>query len=619
MNNEEKEGNNMLRKLLLLIILSILGYGFWVSPDFKEITAGVAIFLFGMMSLEDGFKSFTGGVLEKVLRKSTDKLYKSVGFGILATTVMQSSSLVSILTISFLSAGLIGLGQGIGIIFGANLGTTTGAWLVAGYGLKVDIAAYAMPMLVFGVILIFQKSKSLKGFGYILAGLGFLFLGIHYMKEGFEAFKSTIDLASFGGTGLKYLFIFTGIGIFATVVMQSSHATLVLIITALAAGQISYENALALAVGANVGTTITAVIGAMGANIAGKRLAGAHFIFNIITGLIALIFMNQIMFSVDYVSNYFGITPDNYTLKLAVFHTIFNIIGVVVMIPFINILVKFLEALMKDIAQKEVQVVDTVKYLNDSVLELPETSIVTIILETKHLFENTFELICKGLNLDKAKIRSINIAIDNTLEIQPSNPINIDEQYHKKIKGIYGAILDFSTKVQFNTSIEHADEIHKIKLANRYLVESVKGIKHLQKNLIKYKDSKNDYLKEQYTNMRMNLAEILRNIELIDQTQEDDTIVLLISKLKVHIEKNDIISNGTLDTLIRKSLITNEMATSLMNDSSYTYDISKNLIAFAEIIFISSTSDLKKLDSDILIDENEVEEFIQKESHNEIK
>ncbi|MGB3751550.1 MAG: Na/Pi symporter, partial [Arcobacteraceae bacterium] len=516
--------------------------------------------------------------------------------------------------------GLIGLGQGIGIIFGANLGTTTGAWLVAGYGLKVDIAAYAMPMLVFGVILIFQKSKSLKGFGYILAGLGFLFLGIHYMKEGFEAFKSTIDLASFGGTGLKYLFIFTGIGIFATVVMQSSHATLVLIITALAAGQISYENALALAVGANVGTTITAIIGAMSANIAGKRLAGAHFIFNIVTGLIALIFMSQIMFSVDYVSNYFGIAPDNYTLKLAVFHTIFNIIGVVVMIPFINMLVKFLESVMKDETQKEeVQVVDSVKYLNDSVLELPETSIVTIILETKHLFENTLEIISKGLNLNKEKIRSVGIPIENTLEVQLSNPINIDEQYNRKIKGIYGAIIDFATKVQFNTSVEHTEEIQKIKMANRYLLESVKAIKHLQKNLLKYKDSKNDYVKEQYTNMRINLAEVLRDIELIDQTEEDDTIVLLISKLKVHIEKNDIISNGILDNLIRKSLITNEMATSLMNDSSYTYDISRNLIAFAEIIFISSTSDLKKLDNDILINDNEVEEFIKKEAQNEIK
>jgi phosphate:Na+ symporter len=266
----------MLRKIILPTVLIILAYGFWISPDFKEVAAGVAIFLFGMLSLEEGFKAFTGGILERILKKTTDKLWKSIGFGVVSTTLMQSSSLVSVITISFLSAGLIGLSEGIGIVFGANLGTTTGAWLIAGFGLKVKISAYAMPMLVFGVILIFQKSKSLKGVGYILAGLGFLFLGISHMKDGFEAFKDTIDLAKYAVTGYPGLFLFTAMGIFATVVMQSSHATLVLILTALAAGQITYENGLALAIGANVGTTITAIIGSLSANIQGKRLAGAH-------------------------------------------------------------------------------------------------------------------------------------------------------------------------------------------------------------------------------------------------------------------------------------------------------------------------------------------------------
>ena len=190
-------------------MLFTLAYGFWVSPDFKEIAAGVAIFLFGMLSLEEGFKTFTGGLLERILKRTTDRLWKSMSFGIVSTTIMQSSSLVSVLTISFLSAGLITLSEGIGIVFGANLGTTTGAWLVAGFGLKVKISAYAMPMLVFGIILIFQKSKSLKGVGYVLTGLGFLFLGIHHMKEGFEAFKEGIDLVAYAVPGLKGLFIFT--------------------------------------------------------------------------------------------------------------------------------------------------------------------------------------------------------------------------------------------------------------------------------------------------------------------------------------------------------------------------------------------------------------------------
>ena len=151
----------MLRKIILPVIFILLAYGFWISPDFKEIAAGVAIFLFGMLSLEEGFKVFTGGVLEKLLKKTTNKVWKSLGFGIVSTSLMQSSSLVSVITISFLSAGLIPLISGVGIIFGANLGTTTGAWLIAGLGLKVKISAYAMPMLVFGIILIFQKVTTM--------------------------------------------------------------------------------------------------------------------------------------------------------------------------------------------------------------------------------------------------------------------------------------------------------------------------------------------------------------------------------------------------------------------------------------------------------------------------
>ena len=219
---------------------------------------------------------------------------------------------------------LIGLAAGIGIIFGGNLGTTAGAWIVAGFGLKVNLSAYAMPMLVFGIILVFQRARNLKGAGYILAGLGFLFLGIHYMKEGFDSFGQTIHLADDAMTGYLGVFAFAGIGILATVVMQSSHATLVLILAALAAQQISYENALALAVGSNVGTTITAIICALGSGVDGRRLAAAHLVFNFVTGLIAISFIYQLMTIVSWVSVHLGIAADNYTLQLAVFHTLFN-------------------------------------------------------------------------------------------------------------------------------------------------------------------------------------------------------------------------------------------------------------------------------------------------------
>lgn len=602
----------MSKNIFFPITLMALAYGFWSSPNFKEISAGIAIFLFGMLSLEQGFKSFSGGILDKILKNSTDKLYKSISFGIVSTSIMQSSSLVSVLTISFLGAGLITLTQGIGVIFGANLGTTTGAWLVAAYGLKVNIGSYAMPMLVFGIVFIFQKSTSLKGIGYILTGLGFLFLGIHYMKDGFEAFKNTIELSAYAVEGYKGLFLFTLIGIFATVVMQSSHATLVLIITALSAGQISYENALALAIGANVGTTITAIIGAMSSNIEGKRLAGAHLVFNLITGLIAILFIHQIIYLVDFSAVTLGIANDDYTLKLAIFHTIFNLVGIVVMIPFINRLVLFLEQTLQEKKSADEIGYDSVMYLNDSVLEFPQSSMAAIIRETKHLYDNAFEVIAHGLNLKRSKIAS-SMDLEEVIKYTHSKKyINIEDFYEKRIKDIYSEIITFSTKAQANMSPKSIEELYRLKLASRDIVEAIKNTKHLQKNIVKFSAHPNQYIKKEYAQIKQSLAELLRNINIIATTDEDDVIVLLLSKIRINTQKYDIISNGKLDELIRNKHITNQMATSLMNDSVYVYNIRNKLCNMAEILFIEANSDLKQLQEEMHITQNEVETLLDK-------
>lgn len=601
----------MLRKILLPAILGILAYGFWISPNFKVIAAGVSIFLFGMLSLEEGFKAFSGGTLEKILQKSTDKLYKSIGFGFLTTAIMQSSSLVSVLTISFLGAGLIGLTQGVGIILGANIGTTTGAWLMAGFGLKVNISAYAMPLLVFGVILIFQKTKSLKGIGYIFAGLGFLFLGIHYMKEGFEAFKDTVDISSFAVSGFKGLIIFLGIGVLATIVMQSSHATIVLILAALSVGQITYENALALTIGANIGTTVTAVIGSLSSNTDGKRLAGAHFIFNMITAFIAVIIIEQMMFTVDVISNFIGIAEDNHTLRLAVFDSIFKIMGVLLFIPFVDKLVIFLNKTLKSDVGKS-KSIDNAKYLNNSVLAIPLTSMAAISRETKHLYANTFEIITHGLNLKRSNIISAMPLEEVIKDAYSTSPTDIDTFYNNKIKGIYGEILDFSAKAQSDMTPQDIETLYNLKLANRDLVEAVKDTKHLQKNLIKYSKHTNNHIQKEYNRIRRDLAELLRNLNIIATTNEEDVILILLSKVKVHTKKYDILSNGTLDNLIREGLITNEMATSLMNDSNYAYNISKNLIDMAEIIFTDKSSILNE---EMAMNDDDIEAILEKKDN----
>jgi phosphate:Na+ symporter len=573
-----------MRKILLPIVFMVLGYGFWLSPDLKTITAGVAIFLLGMLSLEEGIKTFSGGVLERLLKKTTDTTWKSLSFGIVSTTLMQSSSLVTVLTISFLSAGLIPLAQGIGIIFGANLGTTTGAWLVAGFGLKIDIAAYALPMLVFGVIMIFQKSsKRLKGTGWILIGLGFLFLGIAYMKEGFETAGSHIDLSHFAVPGFKGLLIYTAIGIGATVIMQSSHAALILTITALATGQITYENALALAIGSNVGTTITAIIGAISANIAGRQLALAHLIFNLITGAIAVLFLAQFSIVVDWVSETVGIAADNYPLKFAVFHTLFNLAGVALMLPLINILVTILQRLLRE----KMEPVETtrVMYLNKSALEFPDTALAVIARETAHLAFNTFEILAHSMNLHRHDITSntdINSTVANANEVIS---VDVDDLYQRKVKPLYNAILEFAIMAEQGMEPDQADRLIHLRRASQQLVNTIKSMKEMQSNINKYMLSDNVYIRHEYNTIRLNLAVLLRALFKTEPTVEPTQQLAKLKGFRMMIKEADITTNGTLDKLIRNNRITSDMATSLMNDSSYSYDIQHNLINAAEVIF----------------------------------
>ncbi|MES9902871.1 MAG: Na/Pi symporter [Sedimenticola sp.] len=599
----------MLRKIILPTMLFILAYGFWISPDFKEISAGVAIFLFGMFSLEEGFRAFTGGTLEKILRKSTDRMWKSLSFGFTAATVMQSSSLVSVITISFLSAGLIGLVEGMGIIFGANVGTTTGAWLIAGFGLKVKISAYAMPMLVFGVVLIFQKSKSLKGFGYILAGLGFLFLGIHHMKEGFEAFQNQISLTDYAMEGFAGVLVFTLIGIIATIIMQSSHATLVLIITALSVQQVTYDNALALAIGANVGTTITAVIGSLTSNTEGKRLALADVLFKVAAGIVFMLLMNQIIGLVDIIASFIGLAEDDYTLKLAVFHTIFNVAGVVIMVPFVNQLVQLVTNVMPE---RKTPLAEP-KYLNQSALELPDTAIEAVRKEAIHLYENAFAIIAHGLSLHRHDILSQS---DLKTVVSKSNKviaIDIDDQYNLNVKDLYSDIITYISQAQMVLMPDQNDELFVLRAACRDIVEAIKDTKHLHKNMAKYIQSDNEYIRAEYNKIRTHMGSVLRQVSIVQESQDDPTAIFSLDSIKLEMVKNDITTNGKLEELIRDGHISAQMATSLMNDSAYVHDVTKNLVQMGEALFATGDQVMKEVERSITLDENEVDEIMRME------
>ncbi len=590
---------------MLPLILIFLGYAFWQSDNVEQIAAGVAIFLFGMLAIEDGFQRLSGGILERFLRSSTNRLWKSLNFGIITTSLMQSSSLVSILTISFLSAGLIDLAAGIGIIFGANIGTTTGAWLLAGFGLKVKLSVYSMPMLAFGVVLILQKNTKFKAIGWVIAGIGFLFMGIQHMKDGFDVMKDSIDLSAYAMTGIKGLMVYSLLGILVTVVMQSSHATLVLIITALASGQINYENALALSIGANVGTTITAIIGSISANIDGKRLAGAHLIFNLVTAIVAILSIKYLLVGVEWLSVQLNLAPDNYTLRLAIFHTIFNLLGVILVSPFIKPIIRFLYWALSE----RHMAIKQPKYLNQAVLESEHATVMAVHQESIRLYDLSLKVIANGIGLKKPEmletVTKANIGKYN----KPLENKDINEAYATRIKHVFSSIVEFVVIAREKISGKYGKSLQIHSRAVRELALAIKAVKHLQKNLNRHIRSSNIEVKFQYNQLRWLIIETIREIEKLRLIESSVETGVVLKNLKKTNERKIKSTIKEIESSIRKQLISAQISTSLITDTEYTNRTCNLLVDVAKKLFVPDKSGSAK-GSDETQDQNEIDEIL---------
>ncbi len=565
-----------MQKAIIPIAVFALCYVFYKFSASVEIVSGVAIFLFGMLVLEDGFKMLSGGFLEKMMKRVTGSTAKSIIFGAVSTTVMQSSTLISLFAISFVSAGIISLIQGVGIIFGSNLGNSTGAWIIASIGNKANISAFALPIIAFGVIFLFQKAKTIKGIGYILAGIGFIFLGIYYIKIGFNHYQDSLNFVQYDFSGIKGMVVFTFIGLVATLIMQSTHATLVLIMAALSINQITFDNAVALTIGAQLGSSITTGIGAINASIDGKRLAVAHIVFNLITALVAIIFSKYIIYLVEAIAMLVGI--ENPNLKLAIFHTTFNIVGIALMLPMMS---KFIYYLTKFISKRKRGDLDAPIYLDESKIDFADASLDAIRNETKHLYDNALGIIAHSIGFDRSGIRSFE-PISNLIKnkILLKNDIDIDSLYESKVKSLSNAIVGFTIRAKIHIGKEEQmKDVFNLQMAAKDIIEATKHMCLVQKNIQKYSMSQNAILSKEYDNMRGALALLLRSIEELKIASDDDKdqIIKKIIKFKSSFDYDDLEILNKIDNLISKKAISISEGTSMINDLSFMRSIALEL------------------------------------------
>lgn len=575
----------MLRIAPLLLLCLLMAISFFYSHAWLLLCAGLALFLFGMQCLEDGLRLLAGGKLEQWLARSTQTPLKSLFFGIGATMLLQSSTLVSLLTIAFISTGLIGLAGGIAILFGANLGTTSGIWLLALAGQNVSLSALALPLLVFGVLAGFTGERG-KALGRVLLGVGFLFLGIEEIKQGFSGLTEGFDPLRWHVPGLLGVLLYCLVGLLLTVVLQSSHASLMLTLAALAAGQLSLEQGLAIAIGSNVGTTVTAVLAALGGSRAGQRLALVHVLFNLGTALLALALLRPLAWLVQWLTTWLGLGA-NPLIELAMFHSLFNGMGVLLFWPWQARLAGLLERLLPEVAEPAVLITELhpareqlshARYLDDTVLASAETAAQAVAQELQHMARLSFEVICHALYLPVAQLRSEHVDEQILQGRSDTRGLDAEQLYRRHVKGVHAELLDFMSRLDVPLDSQHQRFWTACQVAALQLVDAVKDAKHLQKNLRRYLQEDDALMQEHYIELRRHLLWVLRQIREISLLDLPDEIWLTrLDWIDSQAANFDSAFRQRLFREVREQRMDGLQVSSLMNDLGYASRITQSL------------------------------------------
>lgn len=333
----------------------------------SSVLGGVGLFLLGMILMTDGLKALAGNALRSILSKYTTNRWSALGAGAGITAVVQSSSATTVATIGFVSAGLLPFSNAVGVIIGANLGTTSTGWLVSLLGLKLNIGAIMLPLIGVGAFAKLVARGKIAQVGSTLCGFAIIFVGIDILQEGMAGVATKFDpstwpQATLGGRALLVL-----IGAAMTVVMQSSSAAVATTLAALAGGTINVDQAAALVVGQNVGTTVTAAIASIGGSAPAKRTALAHIIFNLVTALVAFAFLPLFTLAIESLSETW-ISSDP-AITIAAFHTAFNLLGACIFVPILPQYARFIEKRFKLKGNRLTQ------HLDSSLLTVPSVAV----------------------------------------------------------------------------------------------------------------------------------------------------------------------------------------------------------------------------------------------------
>jgi len=413
----------------------------------------LGMFLYGMKMMSESLQRVAGQKMRSILSAMTSNRFFGVLTGFFVTTVVQSSSATTVMVVGFVNAGLITLKQSIGVIMGANIGTTVTGWIITIFGFKMQISDYSLPMIAIGIPLIFSKVVTRRSWGEFLVGFALLFLGLDFLKGSVPNINENPEILSFVtgfmGYGFGSTLIFLAFGSILTIVIQSSSATMALTFVMVNQGWISFEMAAAMVLGENIGTTITANIAASVGNLSAKRAARVHLLFNILGIIWMLAIFNTFTGVIDQIVTVRGgvspsESPAAIPTALALFHTFFNIINVLLFIWFTPLLEKIVIQMIPQ-KDKDGEEDFRLKYITTGMLSTPELSLLQAKKEVQFFSKHTikmfnffrklmYEKSDKKFNKLYTKIQKYENICDN-VEVEITNYLSQVSQYKMSDNG----------------------------------------------------------------------------------------------------------------------------------------------------------------------------------------
>lgn len=436
---------------------------------------GLGIFLFGMSQLEKGIRRLSDARLKGLLRSSSNTSLGSISIGAVSTAVLQSSSMVSLLVLAFASAGLLPLVNAIGIILGANLGTTMTGWLVATIGFKLDLQSMALPLLgISSLLLVLMKERTKpNSTALVFLGIGLLLFGLGVMKASTETIPQQWDVAQLSGL---HPAIYLLLGIFIAFLIQSSSAVMMMALTALNADFISLQDAAALVIGADLGTTSTTILASVYGSVIKRKLAFAHCSFNLIVDLSAFILLlpllPQLLALVAIRDPLYG---------LVAFHSLINLLGLIAFVPFLTLFANWIETLFSKWKMQAQSLLESVTPdITDAALVAMKDTTIAI----------TVQAICNAMRVFSLQPEKMNIIIaaQETLEDRISHE-NFGKAY-EDLKQKEGALLQYALNIQSQPLDEaQARSLESYRSITRSVIYSNKTLKDINSDLEELKHS----------------------------------------------------------------------------------------------------------------------------------